>query len=190
MAINIYRGLFLAVITVLLLGLAMAGCDQGASSPPDIEQHPSKNTSAAIPTGIWLTEPPTGVTPIADLKQTATEGDEVVVHVVVGGRKKPIVDHRAVVAVVDAGVSNQCMLPGDSCDTPWDYCCESPEQLKPHLATIQIVDTENHPLAIDLPRVSEVKPLTVMIVKGKIGPRPDPDTLVINADRIFVESTP
>ena len=169
--------------------LVLAGCDQGTPAPSG-ESDETMLQSATLPSGLLLAEAPTGAKTVAELKESAKDGDQVVMHVVVGGREKPIVDNRAVMTVVDAAMKNQCTLPGDSCTTPWDYCCASPKQLKPNLATVQIVNDDGDPLAIDLAKVSGIKPLAVLVVKGEVGPRPDPGTLIVNATGFFVEITP
>ena len=92
--------------------------------------------------------------------------------------------------VVEAATPNQCLAPGDGCQTPWDYCCMSPEQLTANLATVQIIDDQGRPLAVDLTSHSKIKPLATLVVRGTVGPRPDPAVLVINATGIFVEPKP
>ncbi len=187
------RIVHLKLFTVTLLTgtvcIALTGCDQDSSAPTG-NSGGTISTSASLPDGLILAAAPPGATPVAELKRTAKEGEQVVMRVVVGGRKKPIVENRSVMTVVDVGLNNQCVLPGDSCKTPWDYCCASPEQLRPNLATVQIVDDQGRPLAIDLLGASKLEPLAVLVVKGSVGPRPDPGTLVINASGLFVESTP
>ena len=36
------------------------------------------------------------------------------------------------------------------CLTPWDYCCSPREDLVKHMATVQLLDAEGKPLAVDL----------------------------------------
>ena len=180
---------FTAAILAGSLGLALAGCDQSTSAPSgDSERKIPISTS--LPDGLLLTSAPAGAASVTELRQSAKEGDQVVMRVVVGGREKPIIENRSVMTVVDGDMVNQCKLPSDACKTPWDYCCASPEQLRPNLATVQIVDDEGRPLAIDLTKVSKIEPLAVLVVKGKVGPRPDPGTLIVNASGLFIESTP
>ena len=171
------------------LGLGLSGCDRSTSAPSgDSDAKTPMNTS--LPDGLLLAAPPSGARSVTELKNSAKEGDQVVMRVVVGGREKPIVENRSVMTVVDGDMVNQCKLPGDAGTTPWDYCCASPEQLKPNLATVQIVDDDGRPLAIDLTKVSKLEPMAVLVVKGTVGPRPDPATLIVNASGLFIEATP
>lgn len=173
-----------ATMMAIYLGLFVAGCEQGETS----QSGATEQKRVSLPDGLLLDHPPTGVTAISQIKQSAKEGDQVVLRGVVGGRVKPIVDNRAVMTVVDASTSNQCTSPNDMCTTPWDYCCESPEQLKPHLATVQIVDDHGHPLTIDLTGATTIKPMSVLVVKGEVSSKPNAFTLVVNARGLFVES--
>ena len=176
--------MFAGTMLALCLGLLIAGCDQGTTGQSDAAKH----TRISLPDGLMLDRAPTGVTAISQLKESAKEGDEVVLRAVVGGRVKPIVDNRAVMTVVDASTSNQCTSDDDRCESPWDYCCASPEQLKPHLATVQIVDDHGHPLAIDLKGATKIKPQSVLVIKGKVAINPNASTLIVNASGLYVES--
>ena len=177
---NMLGGTMLAIC----LGLFIAGCDQGTTGESDGAGHPN----VSLPDGVLLDQAPTGIASISQLKESAKEGDQVVLRAVVGGRVKPIVENRAVMTVVDASRPNQCTTPDDMCKTPWDYCCASPEQLKPHLATVQIVDDHGHPLAIDLKGATKIKPQSVLVIKGKVAINPNASTLIVNASGLYVES--
>ena len=172
------------ILAALLL--ALVGCNP--DSPKG--QKDGNAPAAELPAGVLLTEAPKGAAAVTDLKKTAKEGDEVVLRVVIGGRVKPFVEKRAVMTVVDASFENACTKPDDACPTKWDYCCASPEALQANSATLQIVDDKGQPLAIDLNGVAKLKPLSVIVVKGKVGPRPDPGTLLVSAASLFVESNP
>ena len=177
---NMLGGTMLAIC----LGLFIAGCDQGTTGESDGAGHPN----VSLPDGVLLDQAPTGIASISQLKESAKEGDQVVLRAVVGGRVKPIVENRAVITVVDASRPNQCTTSDDMCKTPWDYCCASPEQLKPHLATVQIVDDHGHPLAIDLKGATKIKPQSVLVIKGKVAINPNASTLIVNASGLYVES--
>lgn len=195
-----------AAMLIALLGVGLVGCgDDKDNDGGDPQYNANGNANAnantntntnggdnasALPAGLLLDAAPEGAVTVASLKKTAKEGDEVVMRVTVGGRVNPIVGKRAVMTVVDSDLHNQCLSPDDGCETPWDYCCAAQEDLNENLATVQLVDADGRPLEIDLPSVSKVKPLTTLVVKGKVGPRPDENTLIVNADGLFIETTP
>ncbi len=173
----------LAYVTLLAFALlTLNGCADSDESDAD-----SEGQSVSLPGTLFLTAAPQGVRSMADLKANAKEGDEVAVRAVIGGRKDAFVANRAVMTVVAADVTNACLAEGDSCATPWDYCCVPPEQLLQNMATVQIVGPDARPLTVDLNRVGRLKPLSTVVIKGTVGPRTDPSSLVINATGIFVE---
>ncbi len=174
---------------MLTVGFALFGCGGGDGDGGPQPSGKNNQTAVTLPAGLLVTDAPTGARAVPDLKSSAKEGDEVVMRVVIGGREKPIVQNRAVMTVVDAALVNQCLAEDDHCESPWDYCCAAPEDLLTHSATVQVLDDQGKPLAIDLSS-SKLKPLATLIVKGKVGPRPDAKALVINASAIFIESAP
>lgn len=175
------------IFTVMMvasgIGFLLIGCNEDASVPGG---SPEDDVVALLPEDLLLDEMPANPTPITRLKQIAKEGDEVVMRVIVGGRKKPFVENQAVMTVIDASLNNQCKLDSHGCKTPWDYCCESPEQLKANLATVQIVGDEGWPLAVNLTRALKIEPMALLVVRGKVAPRPNPSVLIVNASGLFV----
>ena len=176
---------FKSIVLLSSLLTFVSGC--GQSEPPQPESSHTQ-TPPALPQELLVNQIPPGAQPIGKIKTTASEGDEVVMRVVIGGRKKPIVKDRAVMMVVDTSVYNHCLKEGDGCPTKWDYCCASAEDLQRHSATVMITDDSGQPLKIDLENSTDLKPLTTMVVQGKVGPRPDPLALVVSASNIFVEN--
>lgn len=172
----------LTMSIALCLVIAMiAGCDQGESGDGEA----TTKTAAKLPDGVLLAAAPEApVQPVSVLKETAKPGDSVTVKVVIGGRAEPIVSKRAVMSVVDVRQSNRCYLEDDHCPTPWDYCCDSAD-IPPHQATVQIVDAQGKPLALDL-TTAGLKPGQVLLVQGVVGPRSDSGTLIINATGLFI----
>ena len=149
---------------------------------------PQPQGSARLPDSLFLTAAPDDIQTVSSLKEKASEGDDVVIKVVVGGRKKLFVNDRAVMTVIDATLDNPCTVEDDHCPTPWDYCCTPPEELLPNIASVQILGDDNRPLAVDLSTVEKLKPLTTLVIQGTVGPRSDQNILVIHADGIFVAS--
>jgi len=173
---------FKATLAFAACLLLLVGCggNEEAAGPAEIAG--SRDT---LPDGIMLSSAPDGATPVQELKANAEEGDEVVVRVVVGGRMDPIVEGRASTVAVDANLENRCTSEDDHCKTPWDYCCAAPEALNANLATVQVVDEDGRVIAANLSE--HFQPLSKLVVKGIVGPRPAPNVLSINATGIYVE---
>lgn len=161
-----------------------AGCG-GGDSADNGGDTPGDGAAAALPDGLILTSAPEGAQSIIALKESASEGDEVVVHVIVGGKMDTHVDGRASAAIIDAALDNPCTGEDDHCQTPWDYCCTPQEVITANLATLQIVDADGRVLATDLSKT--LPEMTVLTVRGVVGPRPDPQVLTINATGIYIE---
>jgi len=173
----------LIVATLCVALLAVSGCQKSNES-----ESTSSGADSGLPASLFLAEAPTGVAPIATLKETAREGDTVTVRAIVGGKLKAYVTDRAVMTVIDVSVDNPCVSDDDHCHTPWDYCCNAPEERLENMASVQIVDADGRPLAVDLGGIEQVSPLNTLIIQGTVGPRPDETTLVIHATGIYVES--
>jgi len=143
--------------------------------------------STDLPAGMLLDTAPDGVQTIFDLKASAKEGDEVVVRVVVGGDMNPMVEGRAAMKIIDASLANPCTGDDDHCQTPWDYCCTPQEEITANLASLQILDADGRVMVVDLSKT--LAPMTTLVIRGSVGPRPAPAALVINATGIYIEST-
>lgn len=140
----------------------------------------------ALPAGLALTAAPEGAKDVKAVKAAAKEGDDVVIRGRIG-TLTPFVEGYAAMTIVDPSLvpCNEMQME-DGCKTPWDYCCAPTEELTAGTATIQVAGADGRPLKHDL-RLEGHKPLSWVVVKGKVAARPDPKVLVVNATGIFVE---
>ncbi len=177
-ATQVRRNTLVVLLTIASLAIIACGGQDDASTG-------GSDATATLPDTLFLSEAPDGIETIASLKASAKEGDEVVVRGIVGGNMEPIVAGRASASIMDAGIDNKCTSEEDHCMTPWDYCCTPQEVITKNLATLQITDDAGQVLKADLePRI---KPLTTIIIKGIVGPRPNDQVLTIQAQAIYVE---
>lgn len=175
---------FIAVSALAASTLLLSGCG-GGEDAGDATTSENTTASAAQLDGIILEAAPTGAQSVEALKASAKEGDEVVVRVIVGGRMEPMVEGRASAVAVDAAVGNKCLSEDDHCTTPWDYCCTPEEQINANLATIEVVDADGRVASADFKQYFQ--PLSTLVVKGVVGPRPDPKVFSISATGIYIE---
>lgn len=169
------------VLWLAALGALAAGC----GGDPQVKIEPGTMLSVEFQKRLVAAEP-AGAKSVTDVKSSAKEGDEVVVRGEVGGSAKPIVEGRAVFNLADPEKLTSCnKKPGDTCATPWDYCCHTPEEIAASTISLQVRGADGRPIATDL-GASGIRPLTALVVKGKVGPRPDPKVLVIDATEIWV----
>jgi len=177
------------VCAALMMSM-MTGCD--GSDDADTSSNPgapgAEASTASLPAGLFLAAAPGESVAVKQLKTQAQEGDEVTMRVVVGGEVSVFVPGRAIVKVIDAEIENLCLGQADSCKTPWDYCCETAENLQRHRATVKVVDARGKTLRVDLKGAGEVKELKTLVIKGVVAQGSDKKNLVVNAQGIYVEN--
>src|SRR4029078_4558473 len=71
-----------------------------------------------------VTEEPKDAQTVLDTREKAKDKDDVVVVGRIGGRKNPWVKGAAAFSIVDPSLKACNERPGDTCHTPWDYCCQ------------------------------------------------------------------
>lgn len=163
----------LALLLILpIAALTLAACGGGESNSSSNAQSDGAN--------FLLASAPENAQSVTEAKSAVEEGDTVVVRGRIGGRMAPISGDSPVFLIVDLAVPHCGELKGDTCPTPWDYCCESPESLRANSATVQLVDESGAPLDVD-PLVAGLRALDEVVVVGTVGPRPTEDVLTIRA---------
>ncbi len=177
----------LATMVLIALSLAAASCGGDAAKKSDFVFPPPPAAKEQLPAGLVVTASPGKATDVAAAKAAAKEGDEIVIRGRIGGSGDPFVEGIAAMTIVDP-VLVPCneMTMEDGCTQPWDYCCSSPDEMTKSTATIRVVGASGNPVLSDL-RHAGLSPLSTVVVKGRVGPRPDPKVLVIDATAIFVE---
>lgn len=153
--------------------LLLAGCGEGAA--------PERGADRGNAPPAWvLASAPADAREVAAAKASAKEGDEVVVRGRIGGRAQPMSEESPVFTLIDLSIPHCGQIAGDSCPTPWDYCCETPESITANTATVQIVGSDGRPIG-ESPAAHGFEPLDEVIVVGTVGPRPDERVLTIRA---------
>lgn len=164
--------------------LALASCekkpDAAAATPAVSHQAPSAELSKVLGTA------PTG-TPAAIHKArgTAKPGDTITLAGKIMGNASPFVAGRAAFILGDPEILTPCNeMPGDKCETPWDVCCETPEEKKEGTATIQVVDAQGRALKEPLEGVGGLEKLSKVTVTGTVAKESSADLLLVNATAI------
>jgi hypothetical protein len=139
-----------------------------------------------LPAGLRLGSAPQGARDIAALRGSVKDGEPVVVRGVVGGRADPIAQNRAILTLLDASIRLCNALPGDTCKTPWDACCEPADVLAKNTVTVQVVDDQHKPLKAPLSTIDGLKPMSKLVVTGTADVTDDGNVIVL-ANGIFVE---
>ncbi len=162
---------------VLAASVALvSGCGEQSQTASNSSENPT-STSATPVAWILETQPENAIS-ISEAKASAEEGQEIAIRGRIGGRKVPITEGSPVFTVVDMSLPHCGEIPGDKCGTPWDYCCETAEDITANAATIRLASAD--------PRVGGLGELDEVIIKGTVGPRPNAEVLTINATGVYV----
>lgn len=167
----------LALATAALL----ASCDKKETT---VSTPVASAPSAELAT--VLAASPTGEPKSIHLVRTAAKpGDAITVSGKIMGNEKPFVAGRSAFILGDPEVLTPCNEdPADKCTTPWDVCCDSPEDKKRGIATIQVVGADGRVLKEPLEGVSGLVNLAAVTVSGKVAEGSSADVLIINAEAI------
>ncbi len=146
---------------------------------------PASNAPSAALSAVFAA-PPTGEPkPIHLIRATAKPGDAITVSGKIMGNEKPFVAGRSAFVLGDPEVLTACNEnPADKCTTPWDNCCDSPEDKKRGIATIQIVGADGRVLKESVEGVGGLANLAAVTVTGKVAEGSSADLLIINAQAI------
>ena len=143
--------------------------------------------SAELPADLFLKESPTTATNVGELKKSAKEGDEVVLRGQVGGQEKDVINGtRAMFMIADMKLVSCNKMPGDTCKTPWDFCCVPVNEKAANIAIVQVVDAKGKLVKASLKGANGLDNLSVVVIKGKVA-KSDSNNLIVNASGIYVE---
>lgn len=140
-----------------------------------------------LPDGLILKESPTTAANVADLKKTAKEGEEVILRGQIGGQAKDVFSgNRAMMMVADMKLKACNKNPGDTCETPWDFCCVPQNEKAAAIAIVQVVDEKGKLVKSSLKGAGGMDHLSVVVVKGKVA-KNEGGNMIVNASGIYVE---
>lgn len=178
-------GLVLAFFSSMAIGCGSSEgpTKQVASSVPESAAHkPLREQSKLL-----LSEEPKQALGVIALRKEAKDGDEVVIEGRVGGAVDPWVEGRAAFQIVDRALVPCSERAGDSCPTPWDYCCDS-DTLPTSKATIKFVDAQGKTIGTDARKLLGLKELQTVVVKGQ-AKRDEAGNLTVLAQALYVKPT-
>ena len=175
-------------LTTLLLAFATAVTLSSCGDKKDTSSTDTSTESSSPLQALILNQAPEGAIEIAAVKKTAKEGDTVTINGKVIGRKDPFVDGRAMVMLGDPHVITSCDLNhDDACPTPWDVCCDDPDDIKASTLTVQVLDTDGKLVKKGLKGLSGLKELSHLLVTGTVAEGSTADNMLINATGIYVQ---
>mgnify|MGYP001818645546 CR=1 FL=1 len=174
----------ISILTIVcLVVVPLAGCQRQAS-PPTAPTNQTGNLDVDR-AGFLLADEPAGGETVIVVREDAENDDDVVVIGRIGGGANPWIEGRAAFSIVDPSLKACSDIPGDMCEKPWDYCCET-ELLPSAMALVKVVDDDGKTVEIDARRLLNVKELSTVVVKGR-AQRDDSGNLTVLATGVFVK---
>jgi hypothetical protein len=131
-----------------------------------------------------LTDEPSGAIDVLAARKDAKDQQDVVVVGRIGGRPNLWIEGTAAFPIVDRSLKPCNEIEGDTCATPWDYCCEP--ELPQATALVTLIDDAGKTLKNDPREMLHVQELQTVVVQGK-AKRDDAGNLTILASKVFVQ---
>lgn len=130
-----------------------------------------------------LDEEPAAAADVIRVRDEAQDNDDILIVGRIGGNVDPWVKGRAAFSIVDNSLRACTDIPGDTCPTPWDYCCEG--NLSTGMALVKFVDDQGNLLQADARELLHVKELSTVVVQGT-AKRDEAGNLTVLASGIYV----
>jgi hypothetical protein len=163
-----------SAVFVGLMLVAVTGCTR------------STETEGVVVTSEYLLQQePVEAQEVKAAREATDDGAEVVLVGRIGGAADPWVKNRAAFTIVDNSLQACSDMPGDECQTPWDYCCQT-DLLPAATALVKVVDADGKLIDTDARQLLGVKELDRVVVHGKAKRDKDGNFTVL-ADGVFVK---
>ena len=136
---------------------------------------------------VLLASVPDGAVTITEARKNPTPGTEVVISGKIMGKMDPFVKGRALLTLGDPSKIVSCdLMPEDSCETPWDVCCDDPATIAKSIVAIQVLGDDGRPLKHGLKGLGGMRELSSLVVKGTVAEGSSANNLLINATGIHI----
>lgn len=176
---------YVSHIVLLTLGIQFVGCSYQASTPSTLDQTNPTSAPAVDTTKLLLTTEPAGASDVINVRESASDGDHVVITGRIGGGENPWIEGRAAFSLVDGSLKACSDIPGDQCKKPWDYCCVT-DKIPTSTALVKIVDENGKLVKADARKLLGVKELSTVVIKGT-AQRDDAGNLTVLANGVYVK---
>lgn len=142
---------------------------------------------SSVPAGFFIASAPAGARDVSEARKAGglKVGDPVVLRGRVGGGASPFVSGRAVFTLMGRGLKACNENPDDRCKQPWDYCCETHDDIVANSVTVQVADAKGQVLRTDLKGRRGIRELAELVIVGKVSSA-EGKALVVNATAMYV----
>ncbi|MSQ96853.1 MAG: hypothetical protein EXR98_20185 [Gemmataceae bacterium] len=165
----------------MVAAAVIVGCTKTEPGPKNL---PDPKAAGDARAKYLLASEPAGAKGVKEIKQQAKDGDEVVVVGRIGGSVKPFTG-RASFTIVDLSFKPCNEIEGDSCETPWDYCCDAPDELAKGKVLVKLVDAAGKTLPEDAKELLSIKELQTVVIQGQMRKGEDNSVSVV-VNGIFI----
>jgi len=150
------------VVTLVLMAIfavsLLSGC--GGTSTATSSQS-AEAEAVALDPSLVLADEPAGAVSVAEVREKAKDGDEVVVAGWIAGSQQPIIEGRAAFTIVDLS------LPPMKCaEIPYSFCCMPKETLLPKVVLVKFVDEQGKTILKDARGLLGIKEAATVVVHG------------------------
>lgn len=168
----------MAMLGMCVAALVAVGCSQDGTA--------SSSGPSAEGAKFLLNRAPGGALEVMAAKASAKDDDEVIVVGRIGGKVDPWVSGLAAFDLADNSLRACNDIPGDECETPWDYCCDP--NVDKGRVQVQVVDDSGKVVKADARKLLGVKELDTIVVRGtaKVD---EAGNLTVLATGIFVKKS-
>lgn len=108
------------IIPLMLFVTALGGCGEAEPDP-----EPGASTGSSLAESYWNDKPAADPMSVLEAQEAAADRESITVI----GRVSEFVASRAQFQLTDGSFTPCNEEEGDSCETPWDYCCVEPDVL-------------------------------------------------------------
>jgi hypothetical protein len=132
-----------------------------------------------------LEEEPEDAADVIATRKDSKDQEDIVVVGRIGGRVNPWVKGMAAFSIVDRSLRPCNELEGDTCKTPWDYCCAT--NLPKATVLVMVADKNGKIVKKDARQLLGVKELDTVTLVGK-AKRDKAGNVSILASKVYIAS--
>jgi hypothetical protein len=139
--------------------------------------------ASAVDKNYLLEEEPEDAADVITTRKDSKDQQEIVVVGRIGGRVNPWVKGMAAFSIVDRTLTPCNEIEGDTCKTPWDYCCEP--NLSKATLLVMVTDKNGKVVKKDARDLLGVRELDTVTLVGKVK-RDKTGNVSILASKLYV----
>jgi hypothetical protein len=166
---------FIALGAVLFVNLIGTAISASAAAP----------ATSTVDKNFLLEEEPKDAADVVATRKDSKDQQEIVVVGRIGGRVNPWVKGLAAFSIVDRTLTPCNEIEGDTCKTPWDYCCAA--NLSKATLLVMLTNKDGKVVKKDARELLGVKELDTVTLVGK-AKRDKAGNVSILASKVYIAS--